>query len=286
MATINLTYDIVAGTEVQALPLQTNFQEIENYLNSSVIRTDGSVAMAASTQLLLGGDATSASAAATKSQTEAYTDAAITALDSKVWNTANYAALSVTTAKIADDAVTSAKLGPNSVDAAAIGPSVVSSSHLGSNAVTTAKIATDAVTNAKIGLKAVEGDNIGKIYGFDILDASISVVSAGNLDATFDVENYDEQAFHAASSTQANVPTGGAGYYLLTAYTSNSFLAPYIRLNGGASSNNIAVPTAGTAQVMRYLADGDNLRVNIINGSGSTEVGSVTFTAVRIGTRA
>ena len=71
MAAISLTYDIVANTEVQALPLQTNFQELENYINGSVIRADGVVGMDPGTQLLLAGDATSALAAATKQQVDA-----------------------------------------------------------------------------------------------------------------------------------------------------------------------------------------------------------------------
>lgn len=207
-------------------------------------------------------------------------------LASNAVTTAKITDANVTTAKIANDAVTNAKMAPLSVGTTELINDAVTDSKLATGSVTTAKLATDAVTNSKIGLKAVEGDNIGRIYGFDLRDTSISIGSGANLDATFDTENYDAQNMHSPSATQANIPTGGAGYYLLTATSTNNNLVPYIRLNGGAAANNIANGISGQAMTMRYLADGDNLRVNIFNGSGSTEVGSVTFTCVRIGTRA
>ena len=76
MATLALSNDIEAQTEVSAAEHQQNYTEIETFVNSKVLHLDGSQSMDPGSQLLLGGNATTANAACTKAQMEAYADAA------------------------------------------------------------------------------------------------------------------------------------------------------------------------------------------------------------------
>ena len=69
MASLNIPNPIVDGAAVEAVELQQNFDEVETFVNSSILHTDGSTAMTG--PLLLNGAATAPSGAVTKSQMEA-----------------------------------------------------------------------------------------------------------------------------------------------------------------------------------------------------------------------
>ena len=111
-----LSNDIESGTEIVAAEHQQNYTEIEAFLNSGVVLSDGSNGMDSGKQLLLGASATAALGAVTKSQMDAaddshqaaaiasansYTDTQI-ATRAASSHTHNYAASSHTHAQYAD----------------------------------------------------------------------------------------------------------------------------------------------------------------------------------------
>ena len=68
MSKLTVPNNIVDGALVEASEHQQNYQQIESFVNDQVIHADGSVAMDAGAELLLGAAATAAQGAVTKAQ--------------------------------------------------------------------------------------------------------------------------------------------------------------------------------------------------------------------------
>ena len=77
MSKLTVPNNIVDGTLIEASAHQQNYQSIESFVNDQVIHADGSVAMDAGSELLLGKAATTAQGAVTKAQLDNAVDAAV-----------------------------------------------------------------------------------------------------------------------------------------------------------------------------------------------------------------
>jgi hypothetical protein len=105
MSTLNVPNSIVDGAAVTAVDHQQNYDEIEGFINGSVIHADGSKAMNVGAQLLLGVAGTASLAAVTKAQLDstastaaAATTAAIATASGDATTKANAAQTAATTA--------------------------------------------------------------------------------------------------------------------------------------------------------------------------------------------
>jgi microcystin-dependent protein len=70
MSKLNLIYDLLNGTDIDAVPVQSNFQNIETTVNTEMIERDGSVEMRA--ELILSGDPVTNLGAAPKQYVQSY----------------------------------------------------------------------------------------------------------------------------------------------------------------------------------------------------------------------
>lgn len=111
MASLVLPNTISNGQALDATPVQANFSQIVEFLNTEALQRDGSTAMTG--QLLLPSDPSSSTHAARKG----YVDAAIAAAlaGSTYVGTSQLANLAVTEGKIAASAVTSGKIAAGAV---------------------------------------------------------------------------------------------------------------------------------------------------------------------------
>ena len=100
MADLILAYDIINNTTADAVPVQSNYQRTEAYINNNVIRTDGATVMAAPLQLF--GDPVNANDAVRKGFLDLLMPVGVilpyggVAVPGGLWALANGAALSST----------------------------------------------------------------------------------------------------------------------------------------------------------------------------------------------
>ncbi len=141
MSALVIPNNLADGQPAAAAPLMANLNAIESWVNSNVLRRDGTVAMLA--PLTLSGAPVSDNHAARKKY-----------VDDMVWDTASIANDAVKTAKIEDGAVTAAKLLQE------VGSQAVTTDTIRANAVTQAKMAAGAVGTNQIINGAVTSEKI------------------------------------------------------------------------------------------------------------------------------